>query len=162
MKGWLFIMMLFTDIAYGGYFRLPLLCLGFILNYSPFVEDFSQRIRIYNENGEFLFSLGMVQTDLKKSTNDLFGCRDSTDTLIFSNNGKIEVSVCAEIPSVADKMRKIWQYCRKNNINTADMYMDSFSRNTLHRILITECECDDWESEQWEVIGMLKQATIPQ
>lgn len=155
-------MMLFTDVCYSGYFRLPLLCLAFILNYFPFVEDFSQGIRIYNEKGEFLFSLGMVQTDLKQSTNDVFGCRNSTDTLIFSNNGEIEVSVCAEIPSVADKMRKIWQYCRKNNINTADMYMDSFSRNTLHRILITECQCDDWESEQWEVIGMLKQATIPQ
>ena len=155
-------MMLFTDVCYGGYFRLPLLCIAFILNYSPFVEDFSQGIRIYNENGEFLFAIGMVQTDLKQNTNDVFGCRDSTDTLIFSNNGEIEVSVCAEIPSVADKMRKIWEYCRKHNINTVDMYMDSFSRNTLHRILITECECDEWEAEQLEVIGMLKQATIHQ
>ena len=152
--------MWFTDICYGGYFRLPLLCLAFILNYFPFVEDFAQGIRLYDKNGEFLFCLGLVQTDPKQSKVDMFGLRNFTDTLIFSNNGKIEVSVCAEIPSVADKMRKIWNYCNKQNINTADMYIDSFSRNTLSRILATEC--DDWNEEQLDIIQMLKEATVPQ
>ncbi len=152
--------MWFTDICYGGYFRLPLLCLGFILNYFPFVEDFAQGIRIYDKNGEFLFCLGMVQTDPKQSKVDMFGLRNSTDTLIFSNNGKIEVSVCAEIPSVADKMQKIWKFCRKNNLDTTNMYIDCFSRNTLSRILVTEC--DDWNKEQLDIIQMLKEATVPQ
>lgn len=155
--------MLFTQVNalyYGGYFRLPLLCLAFILNYFPFIEDFAQGITLYNKNGEFLFTIGMVQTDPKQSTPNMFGCRNSQDTLIFSNNGKIEVEVCAEIPSVADKMQKIWAYCRKNNINTVDMYVDSFSRNTLHRILITEC--DGWNEEQADIIQMLKEVTIPQ
>lgn len=152
--------MWFTDVCYGGYFRLPLLCLAFILNYFPFVEDFGHGISLYDKNGEFLFSLGMVQTDPKQSTPNMFGLRNSTDTLIFSNNGKIEVSVCAEIPSVADKMQKIWNYCNKQNINTADMYIDSFSRNTLSRILVTEC--DDWNKEQLDIIQMLKDVTIPQ
>ena len=152
--------MMFTNVCYGGYFRLPLLCLAFIFNYFPFVEDFAHGTRIYDKNGEFLFCLGLVQTDPKQSKTDMFGLRNSTDTLIFSNNGKIEVSVCAEIPSVADKMQKIWNYCNKQNINTADMYIDSFSRNTLHRILVTEC--DDWNEEQLDIIQMLKEVTIPQ